>query len=203
LRDKLDFIILFRVKEFFEAMKIRIRKMDFEKDMEQVFKLYGTVFGKESLNSWKKRWRWEYLENPSTEYIETIMWVAERADGTIVGVHGGYPERIKINENEISTVDPGDMAVYKEARRQGLGEKLTKEYMDNEKFITIAYNWAAATGRIFRRLGLVEVDCVLRYLRVNDLNSILYSLLASGRVPSWAGNKPLVYLFNFGCKALN
>jgi hypothetical protein len=184
-------------------LEISIRPLHFEKDREAVFKLYGTVFGADSLANWKKRWRWEYIENPAVEYVKPVMWVAEREDGVIVGVHGGYPEKLKINTAEISTIDPGDLAVYVEARRQGLGEKLTKAYMDNEKYITLAYNYAAATGRIFRRLGLIPVDCVPRYLRTYDLEAIFHFLLDSRRAPSWIGKKPLVYLFAFGSKVLN
>lgn len=158
------------------------------------------MFGKDSLESWKKRWRWEYVESPGAEFAEAGMWVAERDDGRILGFQGSFPERLKIRENEISAYDPGDLAVHSDARRQGLGQKLTLAYMDNEEYITMAYGWAAATGRIFQRLGLDSVYCVPRYWRPLNLQSIFYFMLDSKRVPDWISKTPLVSLVSIGCK---
>lgn len=186
-----------------EVVNVKIRPLNYETDMEAVYRLYGAVFGKDSLESWRKRWQWEYLENPGTEYSEANLWVAEREDGVFIGIHGSVPGQLKIDKKIIITHDPCDFAVHQEARRQGLGKKLVKAFIDSTKYIALAYNGAGATGRICRRLGLVEVDCVPWYYRPYNLRQIFYFMLALGRLPSWICKKPLVYFFVFGCNVFN
>ena len=134
-------------------MEINIRPFIYEKDIENVYRLYETVYGKEALESWKRRWRWQYLQNPAAEYVEAGMWVAEREDGTILGFQGSFPQRLKLGEEVIISDEAGDLAVHKEARRQGLGTKFTEAILDNRTHLLMAYNYAPATGRICCRLG--------------------------------------------------
>jgi ribosomal protein S18 acetylase RimI-like enzyme len=183
-------------------MEISIRPFDFQKDREEVYRLHASAFGEESLVSWKNRWKWQYEESPAARQMGPNMWVAEREDGRLVGYQGSTPSRLKIGDRIIPTYDPGDLAVDVAARRQGLGQKLTKAYMDQEQFITMGYNWVPATGRIFLRLGLTPVPCVPIHMRPLDLKSIYHFLQDTGHLPDLLSGSLLKSLFSFGMGSL-
>jgi GNAT superfamily N-acetyltransferase len=184
-------------------VEINIRPFIYEKDLENVYRLYETVYGAKALACWKRRWRWQYLQNPAAETAKAGMWVAEREDGAILGFQGSFPQRLKLGEEVIISDEAGDLAVHKKARRHGLGTKFTVAIMDNRTHLLMAYNYSPATGRICCRLGCTPVSCVPWYLRPTDLHSIFHYLLESKRIPSWVGKRPLVYLIAFGCEVLN
>ena len=165
-------------------MKVDIRQIDL-KDMDAVFSLYGDVFGKDKLGMWKQRWEWEFLKNPRNDLALSRMWVAVRQDGKILGYIGSFPMLLKIGTTDILTSSSGDLMVFADGRRQGLGQRLSKAYRDSETVLaTDGFGYQPVTGRIYRRLGYKPVYCEPIYVRPFDLQSIFQFLIDSERIPT-------------------
>ena len=184
-------------------MKVDIRQLDL-KDMDGVFSLYGDVFGKDKLEMWKKRWEWEFLKNPRTGLAPSKMWIAERQDRKILGYIGSFPMLLKIGTTEIFTSSSGDLMVFKDGRRQGLGQRLSKAYRDSEEILaTDGFGYQPATGRIYQRLGYKPVYCEPIYVRPFDLKSIFQFLIDSERAPSILSKGLLSQLSQVVCIIFN
>lgn len=184
-------------------MDAKIREMRPD-ELETVYRLYGEAFGAESLAAFKKRWRWQFVDNPATRFAPSRMWVAENDEGRIVGHIASYPMRLKVGERELLTSSSGDLLVLAETRGQGLGEKLSKAYRDSAgELATDGFGYQPVTGRIYRRLGYREVLCVPVCLRPLDLGAIFRFVMASDRVPPRLRGAFVVAAGSAACKVAN
>jgi hypothetical protein len=110
--------------------------------------------------------------------------VAESEDGKIIGFHGAYPVRLKVGGKEIITFEVGDLMVAEEVRRRGIGKSLCMAYHESEEVLTTACDYAVATGKFYRQLGLQPVHCLPTRVRLLNLESTFDFLVKSGRIPS-------------------
>jgi GNAT superfamily N-acetyltransferase len=183
-------------------MKTRIRQF-IEEDREQVYDIYLRAFGKESMERWKKRWEWQFLQNPAIHLTPSRVWIAVNKSDKVVGYFSAFPICLKVGDKEIITFEDGDLMVAKEARRQGLGQRFIKTYYESEEVLVTSYNYVPATGRFFKRLGLKPVYCLPIYVRPFDLHKNFYFILEGGRLPPFLNKKSVSFLIGVVCRILN
>jgi GNAT superfamily N-acetyltransferase len=98
-------------------------------DLEQVLALRARVFPAGDLARERRRWRWEFEENPFRVAGVPASWVLERG-GRIVGNYGLVPVPFSI-DGEIATCFNGiDFAVAPEEQGKGLGHRIIERHMD-------------------------------------------------------------------------
>ncbi len=184
-------------------MDIKIRELYIE-EIDNIFELYEDVFGYNKMLLYKRRFKWEYIDNPATKYAPSKFWVATREDGQYVGFIASFPMRLKIKNTTITTSASGDLMVIKEGRRQGLGQRLSKAYRDSESILaTDGFGYQPASGRIYRRLGYQPVYCEPVYARILDMVDLYQFLMDSDRLPTLM-NVPFIHKMNkFALRFLN
>ncbi len=153
-------------------------------DLPEVFRLYGESFGDEALATFRKRWRWEFVDNPRTAERPARMWVAELDDGRLVGHMASFGMLLKVGDRLVVTSSSGDLLVSPAARGQGLGERLCKAYRDNGDIIaTDGFGYQPVTGHVYQRLGYQPVPCLPFYMRPLDLRRLYRFLEMADRLP--------------------
>src|SRR5713101_3715602 len=69
-----------------------------EEDEEELFRLYRDVFGHEMTEASRRRWAWQYRDNPRSDGAPEI-WVA-REGGRILGQYASMPVRLWWGDRE-------------------------------------------------------------------------------------------------------
>ncbi len=89
-----------------------------EEDMHGLLALYSDVFGRERT---EEEFRWKLL-GPGTA-IDTV-WVAESADGEIIGQHAGIPMRLKLGDSIVTAMHAVEAMSHRDFRREGMLTRL-------------------------------------------------------------------------------
>lgn len=152
--------------------------------------MYGRVFGAEALSRFVRRWDWQFHRNPAARIRPSQMWVAE-ASGTIVGYLASFPQRMKFLDREQVIYHDCDLIVAPTARRQGIGQRLVEAYDAFPNPLSNCLAYAAANGRIRRRVGYRPARVVPRYVRPYDLRAMGRYMASSGRLPPAFSRPPL------------
>jgi len=98
-------------------------------DLEAVLALRERVFPGLDLPRERRRWTWEYAENPARVAGVPDAWVIERA-GRLVGNYGLLPARVSI-DGAVGTAFAGiDFAVDPSMQGRGLGHLIAARFMD-------------------------------------------------------------------------
>lgn len=135
-----------------------------EEEREAVEEIYGRVFGGQSLEYWRRRYQWQFLSNPVTRIRPSPMWVGVK-EGKIVGFIASFPARLKVLDDEITVLCPCDFMVAPEVRREGLGERLLKTYLQETAGLCIAPAYSPSNARLLARLGYQPVYAQPAFVR--------------------------------------
>ena len=92
-------------------------------DAEDLFRLYEQVFGASLTGTSRRRWQWQYLENPQTGPDGPEIWVAREGD-TLLGQYASMPVRLQWNGREVASSWGMDVFLRPEARGKGIGALL-------------------------------------------------------------------------------
>ncbi len=164
-------------------------------ELPEVFRLYGEAFGSESLAAFQRRYDWEFRANPRTAREPSRMYLAIGDEGQILGHIGSFPMLLKCGAREVLTSSSGDLFTVPAARGMGVGETVSKAYRDGAgELATDGFGYQPVTGRIYKRLGYHEVQCVPVYMRPLRLVPLYRFALGSGRLPSLLSKAPLSWL---------
>jgi len=87
-----------------------------ERDLETIWKFYEDNFGALPIHRLKKRWRWQFVDNPACREQKSSIWVAE-IGGKVAGQLGAFPVRMKIMDREMIIQFECDFAVDPGARK--------------------------------------------------------------------------------------
>src|SRR5688572_5802673 len=99
-------------------------------DDDELFRLYRDVFGHELTDGSRKRWRWQYLENPATAAAGPEIWVARR-DGALLGQYASMPVVLWWGGREVRSSWGMDVFLREEARGTGTGARLFTAWSDH------------------------------------------------------------------------
>src|SRR5439155_1668447 len=90
-----------------------------EEDEEELFGLYRDVFGHEMTEASRRRWAWQYRDNPCSDGAPEI-WVA-REGGRILGQYASMPVCLWWGDREVRASWGMDVFLREEVRGQGVG----------------------------------------------------------------------------------
>jgi hypothetical protein len=86
-----------------------------ERDLASIWRIYENCFGKPPTDRLRKRWQWQFIDNPACRKEPPSLWVAE-IDGNVVAQRASFPAWIKIKDREMVVQFECDFAIDQEAR---------------------------------------------------------------------------------------
>jgi GNAT superfamily N-acetyltransferase len=139
------------------------------KDDEELFRLYGDVFGTPLAESSRRRWRWQYLENPANADGPEI-WVAKDGDA-LLGQYASMPVRLWWGGREVRSSWGMDVFVREEARGRGVGAQLFTTWSDHVE-VALGLGLTPSSHGLFHKLRYDDVGPVPFFQRVLDARAI-------------------------------
>jgi hypothetical protein len=140
---------------------VELRAMQ-EDDVEGVFNLYDTVFGKIGGQIFRSRWQWAHVDNPLPEH--SPKWVLDHG-GVIVGFLAAMALPYCINGERVIANTTCDYMVHPDHRFHGI--KLMKEFFNASENI-VTCDDMEATLKVTQWLGAKPVGNMVRYTKVLD-----------------------------------
>ena len=139
------------------------------KDDEELFRLYGEVFGTPLAESSQRRWRWQYLENPANADGPEI-WVARDGDA-LLGQYASMPVRLWWGGHEVRSSWGMDVFVREEARGRGVGARLFTTWSDHVD-VALGLGLTPSSHGLFHKLRYDDVGPVPFFQKVLDPRAV-------------------------------
>jgi len=139
-------------------------------DGEELFRLYSEVFGTDLTDASRRRWRWQYLENPNTGPDGPEIWVA-REDERVLGQYASMPVRLWWGEREVRSSWGMDVFLRPEARGRGVGARLFTAWSDHVE-VALGLGLTPSSYGLFRKLGYRDVGPVPFFRKVLDPRAV-------------------------------
>jgi GNAT superfamily N-acetyltransferase len=139
-------------------------------DDDELFRLYAEVFGQEMTEASRRRWRWQYLDNPSTGPDGPEIWVA-REDGTLLGQYASMPVRLWWGGREVRSSWGMDVFLREQARGKGVGARLFTAWSDHVE-VALGLGLTPSSYGLFRKLRYVDVGPVPFYRKFLDAGEV-------------------------------
>jgi hypothetical protein len=148
-------------------------------DADDLFRLYGDVFGAALSEASRRRWEWQYLENPAAPEGPEI-WVA-REDGRLLGQYASMPVRLWWGDREVRSSWGMDVFVSGEARGRGVGAQLFTAWSDHVD-VALGLGLTPSSYGLFKKLRYHDVGPVPFFQKILDARA-----LARRRLGPWLG----------------
>jgi GNAT superfamily N-acetyltransferase len=139
-------------------------------DDEELFRLYQGVFGAELTENSRKRWRWQYRENPATTGEGPEIWVARDGD-SLLGQYASMPVHLWWGGREVRASWGMDVFVREEARGRGVGQALFTAWSDHVD-VALGLGLTPSSYGLFRKLRYADVGPVPFYRKVLDARAV-------------------------------
>jgi GNAT superfamily N-acetyltransferase len=146
-------------------------------DEQELFRLYAEVFGQGMTEASRKRWRWQYLDNPHAAGAPSI-WVA-REDGRVLGQYASMPVRLFWAGREVDASWGMDVFVREEARGKGVGATLFTTWSDNVE-VALGLGLTPSSYGLFKKLRYDDVGPVPFFMRPLDARALMRRRLGRG-----------------------
>lgn len=157
------------------------------RDAEDLFRLYEEVFGRALTESSRRRWAWQYEENPSAGDAPAI-WVA-RDEGRVLGQYASMPVRLWWGGREVRSSWGMDVFLQPEARGRGVGARLFETWSASVD-VALGMGLTPSSYGLFKKLRYRDVGPVPFYVSVLDAPAVVRRRLG----PAGALLAPLVGL---------
>jgi GNAT superfamily N-acetyltransferase len=156
-------------------------------DADTLFSQYEAVFGTKLTAGSRRRWQWQYLENPHTEAQGPAIWVAREGE-TLLGQYASMPVRLWWQDGEVASSWGMDVFLREEARGKGIGAALFTTWADSVD-VALGLGLTPSSYGLFKKLRYDDVGPVPFYQKVLDAEAV-----ATRRLGSVAGTlaAPLV-----------
>src|SRR5262245_48900267 len=139
-------------------------------DADAIFRLYQDVFGVEMTEASRRRWRWQYLENPATPSDGPEIWVA-REGGQVLGQYASMPVRLFWGGREVRSSWGMDVFLRAEARGRGLGARLFTAWSDHVE-VALGLGLTPSSYGLFKKLAYHDVGPVPFFQKVLDAEAV-------------------------------
>jgi GNAT superfamily N-acetyltransferase len=147
-------------------------------DDEELFSLYHEVFGEDLTESSRRRWRWQYLDNPHTGPEGPEIWVA-KDDGRLLGQYASMPVRLWWGGREVRSSWGMDVFVRREARGRGVGVVLFTAWSDYVE-VALGLGLTPSSYGLFKKLRYDDVGPVPFFLKVLDPRAVAARRFGAG-----------------------
>jgi GNAT superfamily N-acetyltransferase len=149
------------------ALAVFLRAAD---DEEELFRLYQDVFGHDLTEGSRRRWRWQYLENPATPPSGPQIWVA-RDDDALLGQYASMPVCLWWGGREVSASWGMDVFVSEKARGRGVGAQLFTNWSDHVE-VALGLGLTPSSYGLFKKLRYDDVGPVPFFQKVLDPGAV-------------------------------
>ena len=136
---------------------------------EEIFALYGEVFGADGGARFRARWPWQYLENPNNRDGDPVHWIVVD-HGRVIGHMSTMPFQLWWGDREVRATTCLDQFVHKSARGQGLGIALVDAYLA-EIDLGLALGMTTSSYPLFKKM-FVDVGPAPAYFRALDATAV-------------------------------
>jgi GNAT superfamily N-acetyltransferase len=179
-------------------VKLTLRSRE---DHDTMFSLYEEAFGAEAAEASRRRFSWQYEQNPEFSREGPIIWVARDASGPL-GQMATMRVRLLWGGREIQASWGTDFFVTERARGRGLGKLLLDTWSAREE-LTMALGVTPLSYPVFKKAGFRFVGSVPFFQKILDpaevarrrlgavLGSLLSPLLALALRLLFRGEPPL------------
>lgn len=135
-------------------------------DEAEVFRLYGEVFGGALTESSRRRWRWQYAENPATSAEGPEIWVAREGE-QVLGQYASMPVRLWWAGREVRSSWGMDVFLRPEARGKGIGARLFTTWSDHVE-VALGLGLTPSSYGLFKKLHYDDVGPVPFFQKILD-----------------------------------
>lgn len=149
-------------------MSLEIVRRRPEHDPE-LFALYAEVFGDGNLERSRKRYRWQYFENPNTPKDGPVIWMAREGD-SLLGQMATMPFSMWWGDREVTASAGNDYFVKKSAQGRGIGIALSNRWAD-EVDVALALGLTPSSYPLFRKI-FTDVGPVPSFLKILDSTAV-------------------------------
>jgi GNAT superfamily N-acetyltransferase len=137
---------------------------------EEIFRLYAEVFGTGLTEGSRRRWRWQYAENPATAPEGPEIWVAREGDA-VLGQYASMPVRLWWAGREVRSSWGMDVFLRPEARGKGIGARLFTTWSDHVE-VALGLGLTPSSYGLFKKLRYDDVGPVPFFLKVLDPTAV-------------------------------
>ena len=141
-----------------------------EDHAEEIFRLYGEVFGQGLTEGSRERWRWQYLQNPATPPEGPAIWVALEG-GAVLGQYASMPVRLHWDGREVDSSWGMDVFLRPEARGKGIGALLFNAWSDSVT-VALGLGLTESSYGLFKKLRYEDVGPVPFFQKVLDPQAV-------------------------------
>jgi GNAT superfamily N-acetyltransferase len=129
-------------------------------DEEGILRLYTDTFGPSLAAGSRRRWTWQYRENPETRDSgdEPEIWVAREGD-RILGQYASMPVVLWWQGRDVRASWGMDVFVRPEARGKGVGARLFLAWADHVD-VALGLGLTPSSYALFHKLGFADVGPV-------------------------------------------
>jgi GNAT superfamily N-acetyltransferase len=139
-------------------------------DADEIFRLYENVFGTGLTDASRRRWHWQYVENPATPADGPEIWVA-REGGQVLGQYASMPVHLWWGGREVRSSWGMDVFLRAEARGRGLGARLFTAWSDHVD-VALGLGLTPSSYGLFQKLGYRDVGPVPFFQKVLDPRAV-------------------------------
>jgi GNAT superfamily N-acetyltransferase len=132
--------------------------------------MYGEVFGEALTEASRRRWEWQYLENPCAPNGSPEIWVA-REEGRLLGQYASMPVRLWWGAGEVRSSWGMDVFVAAAARGRGLGAQLFTAWSDHVE-VALGLGLTPSSHGLFKKLRYHDVGPVPFFQKVLDARAV-------------------------------
>jgi GNAT superfamily N-acetyltransferase len=140
-------------------------------DQEDIFRFYAETFGQELTEGSRRRWQWQYAENPQREAEGPSIWVA-REGSAVLGQYASMPVALRWGGREVRSSWGMDVFLRPEARGKGVGARLFTAWSDHVE-VALGLGLTPSSYGLFKKLRYQDVGPVPFFQKVLDARAVV------------------------------
>ena len=137
---------------------------------DEISALYADVFGDKRRQENRRRWQWQYFENPTLGDEGPIIWIAVDKN-RVIGQLATIPYPMWWDDREVRASVCMDFMVRKEVRGRGVGIALSDAWADNVD-VGLALGLTPSSYPLFRKM-FSDVGPVPAYVKVLNAKAVV------------------------------
>jgi GNAT superfamily N-acetyltransferase len=139
-------------------------------DQEDIFRFYAETFGQDLTEGSRRRWQWQYAQNPEREPQGPAIWVA-REGAEVLGQYASMPVRLFWDGREVRSSWGMDVFLRPQARGKGVGARLFTAWSDHVE-VALGLGLTPSSYGLFQKLRYHDVGPVPFLQKVMDARAV-------------------------------